>query len=284
MVLQQGLIFAIITLLGWGASKVVVKPAIRSMGPYNALFYEHLFVALALALFSSPFIDLVMPGTGILLLLAGAMIVGALAVYSLFRAFDIGKLSITAPIAQSATIFTVLLSYFIYEEQVSLLQALAIVLLIIGVIMISFRYSDLKRIRVSRAAPGAGFAALTMVGWGLYYFMIKPVVIELGPLLSVVYLEVGILVMIALPLLLGKARVPDRTVCWTFFSGILVALAAWAFNMGIMRAPVSIIHPVANSSVLVTVLLSRLFLKERIETNQKAAIFLIITGLIFISI
>ena len=284
MAITQGIIFGLITMLGWGAAKVIVRPAIRRLGPYNALFYEHIVVALALILISAPFISPFVPGTRILALLAGAIIIGSLAIYSLFRAFDKGKVSVTSPIAQSATIITVVLSYFIYNESLSLLQIFAVILLIIGVIFVSFKYSDIRKLRLKSTVPGAGFAALTMLGWGLYFFMIKPVVVELGPLLSVVYLEVGISVLIAVPLLFRKVRLPDRSVVYTLFSGIAVALAAWSFNMGIQRAPVSIVHPVANSSVLITVLLSAVFLRERIDSNQKIAICLIIAGLVLVSI
>ncbi|MFO8015473.1 MAG: DMT family transporter [Candidatus Woesearchaeota archaeon] len=284
MALAEGIIFGLIAMLGWGASKVIVKPAIRKLGPYNALLYEHIFLALLLVIFSAPFIKPVIPGTRTLVLLISAVIIGSLAIYSLFRAFDIGKVSVTSPIAHSATLITVVLSILFYDESLTTVQMLAVAFLIAGVIMISFRYSDLKKLRLRNTAPGAGFAALTMLGWGIYFFMIKPIVMELGPLLSVVYLETGITIIIAVPLLLKKARLPDRTVYYTIFSGAAVALASWAFNMGIRTAPVSIVYPVANSSVLVTLLLSYIFLKERLESNQRLAIALIIIGLVLVSI
>ncbi|MFC1755406.1 EamA family transporter, partial [Thermoproteota archaeon] len=118
-----------------------------------------------------------------------ALVIGSAAIYFYFRAMHKGKVSLVAPIAHASSLLTVILSFMFYGEKLSTTQYIAVILLIIGVILLSFRYSELKKLKLSkRLIPGAEFALLTMLGWGLYFFLIKPVIVTLGPLLAVLYL------------------------------------------------------------------------------------------------
>lgn len=281
---STSILFGLMAMFFWGISKVIVKPAIKKIGPYYALFYEHLIVAIVLSIFCIPFVDIVIPTGKILMYLIAAIIIGALAIYFFFRSMDQGKVSLSAPIAQSSVILTVILSFIFYGESLSNMQLVAIILLILGVILVSFRYSEIARLDFSRTIPGARLALLTLVGWGIYFFLIKPIVIALGPLLSVWYLETGVSVLIAIPLMFRGLKNPGKAIVYPLFSGTFVALGSLSFNLGIEKMAVSLFYPIVNSSVLVTVLCSWIFLKEKLDINQKIAIFLILLGLILISI
>ena len=281
---NSSILFGLMAMFFWGIAKVIVKPAINRIGPYHALFYEHLVVAIVLSIFCIPFVDFVIPSGKILLLLIAAIIIGALAIYLFFKSIDQGKVSLSTPIAQSSVILTVILSFMFYGEVLSGMQLTAIILLILGVILVSFRYSEIRRLDFSRTIPGAKFALLTLVGWGLYFFLIKPIVVALGPLLSVWYLETGVSVLIAIPLLFKGLKNPGKTMIYPLFSGTFVAIGSLSFNLGIEKMAVSLFYPIVNSSVFITVICSRIFLREKLDINQKIAIFLILIGLVLISI
>ncbi|MFC1732274.1 DMT family transporter [candidate division KSB1 bacterium] len=287
---MEGIIFGLAAMFFWGISKVILKPALTRIGPYPALVYQYLVTSVFLILVSIPLVDLVKPSKAILPNFIAALFIGAAAIYFYFRALHKGKVSLVSPIAHSSVLITVILSYIFYREILQGKNMIAVILLIIGVVVISFRYSEIKKLRMSKTIVlGAEFAFLTMLGWGLYFFLIKPIVVELGALLAVLYLELGITFLILLPFIFGiikkkKLISPGTAKPYLLFAGITVALGSLSFNYGIEKAAVSIIYPVANSALLITVIGSYIFLKERVETNQYIATFIILLGLVLVSI
>lgn len=284
MALAEGILFGLIVMFLWSFTKVVVKPAITKIGPYYSLFYEHLIVAAALAIFIMPSTGLAIPSQKMILLILISALVGAFSIYFMFRAIGEGKVSVVSPIMQSSSVVTVFLAFLIYKEPVSADKIMFIIMLIFGIILLSFRYSDIRKMHISKAVPGIGFALLSMVGGGIYYLLVKPVVMDLGPMLSTLYLEACISLVIAVPLIWKGIKNPGKAVIYTFFSGSAVAAASLLFNKGIEVAPLSIIYPLASSYPVLTAVWSYIFLKERIELNQKIAILIIIASIIMIAI
>ncbi|PIN86602.1 hypothetical protein COV19_03730 [Candidatus Woesearchaeota archaeon CG10_big_fil_rev_8_21_14_0_10_44_13] len=290
MALTTGIIFGLLVMFFWGISKVIINPAIKRIGPCYALFYEQVFVVLPLIIFSLFYTKMYIPSQGTMIRITIAVIAGAIPIYFYFKAMEIGKVSLVTPIANSASIITVFLSYLLYKEVLATPQIAAVMLLIAGVLLISFRYSELKRLKFSRTTiPGAKFAFITMVGWGIYFFLIKPIILEIGPLLSAVYLETGIFLIISLAFIFKSMK--SRSIegfngvgIYVFFGGLTTAAGSLFFNLAVEKSAVSLIYPLANSSLLITAIASYIFLKERIELNQKIAIFLILLGIILISV
>jgi drug/metabolite transporter (DMT)-like permease len=74
---------------------------------------------------------------------------------------------------------------------------------------------------------------------------------------------------------------------WIHFlsSGVVgIALSGILFGICIVRFPVSVVAPITASSPFMTVLLSRIFLKERLSRVQSAGIALVIAGSISVSL
>lgn len=290
MALTIGIIFGLLSMFFYGIEKVIIKKPIDKIGPYFSLIYQQIFVSIILLAFACFIGKLSFPGKGILFLILFAAFVGFFGIYYLYKGIGVGKLSIVLPIANSFPILTVLLSYYFYREKLGINQIAAIIIIFIGMLVISFRYSEIRRIKLTkRIFPGVGYAFVTFLCWGLYFFLIKPVVLALNPITATAYLETSIL-LFGLLFFWGKTKgdwimfSSKGTLFYCFLAGIGVAFGALFFNLGIKNEPVSIITPIANSSLLVSVLASRIFLKERIELNQKIAIFLILAGIILISI
>ncbi|HLC98678.1 MAG TPA: DMT family transporter [Candidatus Nanoarchaeia archaeon] len=284
MAIENGILFGLLVVVLWGFAKIPAKKAMGIIGPYYALFYEHLVVALVVVLGAFPFIDFAIPSRDIMLTIIAAAVIGAFGIYFLFRGMHDGKVSIVSPIAHSSAIITVLLAYIIYDEKMTLIKWVSVALLITGTMLISFKYSSLRKLRLSGVLPGVKYAFLAMILWGAFFFAIKPIVVSLGPLLAAVYVEVGVSALIAVPLIFKGLRSPGKATKYFVASGTAVAAASILFNAAIERSAVSLIYPLASSSPLITVILSYFLLEERIETNQKIAILLIIPGIIMASL
>ena len=65
--------------------------------------------------------------------------------------------------------------------------------------------------------------------------------------------------------------------------GVLEVIAFFAYGSGITSEFTAIVAPVSAAFPAVTILLARIFLKERLEINQKTGIFSILAGLVLIS-
>ncbi|MDL2264561.1 EamA family transporter [Synergistaceae bacterium OttesenSCG-928-I11] len=74
---------------------------------------------------------------------------------------------------------------------------------------------------------------------------------------------------------------------WLAFIGngtVGVALGGVAFAMCIRVLPVSVVTPITASSPFITVLLARVFMKEKLTATQGAGIALVIAGSIAVSL
>jgi drug/metabolite transporter (DMT)-like permease len=67
-------------------------------------------------------------------------------------------------------------------------------------------------------------------------------------------------------------------------AGVLAAIASVSFNLGISMELVAIVAPVSTCSMIVTVILSKIFLKEKVEPNQIIAIFMIFGGILLLAL
>lgn len=69
-----------------------------------------------------------------------------------------------------------------------------------------------------------------------------------------------------------------------FFTALFETLGFLAYASGILTSMVSLVTPIASASPAVTLLLARIFYKEKLEFNQKTGALLILAGIITLSI
>jgi uncharacterized membrane protein len=271
--------------LFWGISKIFIKKPIITIGHENSLVYSYIFVSFPLLAYLFVTNRFIMPAGNALYLLLLTGLVGAIAIYALFEGFEIGKVSILYTVAHTSIIITLLLSFIFYSERLTNLQWLSVIILITGVALISLKWSEIKHIRHPKFVKGFKYAAMTAIGWGIFFFFMKKNVASLGPIAASAYAETLIFLFLALFVILrGNLKHPGKSIYPCFVTGVATALGSMFFALAVSTEAVSIIYPITNASVLVTALGSYIFLKERLEHNQKLAIFIILLGLILISL
>jgi drug/metabolite transporter (DMT)-like permease len=80
-------------------------------------------------------------------------------------------------------------------------------------------------------------------------------------------------------------KLPLSTWIYLLSSGVIgIALSGILFGVCIIRFPVSVVTPITASSPFMTVILSRIFLKEHLSRVQSAGIALVIAGSISVSL
>ena len=274
-------------MLGWGLHKVFAKKLIQRIGPYSGLVYTNSFlvsVVVIYCLFTGTF---AVPSLKIFILIIVLALLGALGVASFYKSMDIGKLSVVVPVANVYSALIVVFALVFFRERMAVLQFAAILLAIAGTLLISFKFSELKRLNLKNAQKGVHYAIFTALMWGIIFFMMKIIVDELGIFVASLYFESFVLLFILLPALFGIKKIKRMRKEDAYFflgSGILVTIGALAYNAGIKLELVSIVGPLSAASLMVAVLASWLFLKEKIDINQKIAVAMIFAAVILLAL
>lgn len=287
MSLSTGVLFGLLVMIGWGVHKLFAKKLINRIGSYSGLIYTNSTIVALVVLYCLITGTFAVPTSNTILLILIISVLGAFGVFFLYKAMEIGKLSIVVPVSHSYSALIVLLAFIFFGERLNALQLTAIILTIIGTLLISFKYSELKKIKLKYASKGVPYAIATTLLWGIVYFLIRLVVDELGPFVTSLYFETIILVLLFLPAVFGfmKLKKPDKKAAQLFlFSGIFAGIGAIAYNAGVKYGLVSIVGPLSGASLMVTVILSYFFLKERIELNQKIAVLMIFAAIVMLAL
>src|SRR5262249_41588353 len=117
-------------------------------------------------------------------LAVGLGLINLLATLGLYRAFEIGMLSIVSPIAASFAGISVLLAHVFGGERLGAMAASGVGLVICGVVLVAVRRDGRVASSVS-AAPGVAAAAAAAVGFGVVFFGLSFVTPQLGSVVPV---------------------------------------------------------------------------------------------------
>ncbi len=204
--------------------------------------------------------------------LVGGVLLGVLnglATLSLYKGFEVGRLSIVSPIASSCPVVSIIFAVLFLGESVTEGRLLGIGLVIVGVILVSVQ-TALEGVS-EKVNRGTVYAIIYMLLGGLLFFALKPVSSVLG-----VFLPVLIMRWVSIPVLTvtflawkQKSRNPIRGAFWFIVSVALFdTFANVIYVFGITVGTVSIVSTVGGMFSAVTVFLAWIFLKERLLRHQ----------------
>lgn len=281
----------------WGVADFCARFGSQRIGAFRTLFFMQLFGFAIMSAYLEPHGGF-MPLTHgwrpwVFAAIAGVLsTVGSLALYYAFR---IGVMSIVAPISSSYPAITVVLA-FLSGERLSAHRLAGLAVIIIGVILAATSFAALKatgnapeehgsHAQLSRGVGWSVFAAIT---FGVMFWFIGFHVVPLtGSAFSVWMIRlstIGTLALLAAPS--RQTLMPPRGSVWWFVAaiGVTDTTAYFANNAGLGTGHVSVVSVLASLYGAVTVLLSWIFLRERLERSQWLGIALIFAGIIFVSL
>jgi drug/metabolite transporter (DMT)-like permease len=286
----MGILLGLLSMLGWGTSDFLAAKSSRKIGYLLTYFWTQV-IALAIALiyffvkFSTADLNNMLQYLVFLLPAGVLFMIGTL---SFYKGFTKGQVSLVSPIGASWAMVTVILSVIFFKEVLEINQIVAIVLIILGIVLVSVNLKELLKIRRFALLGRIKEGLIAMLAWGISLFLMVPASKALGWLVPVVALKFFGLLFLAIFVVFSKQslKINFRLSLLTllFFIGFLDMVAFFGYSLGVRGEYASIIAPVAASFPLITVILARIFLKEKLVLNQAFGIIGIITGLILISI
>ena len=304
--MPSGVALGLATAASWGSADFFARFATRSVGTPRALLgmqaWGAVFVTVLL-LFAHDWGHL-FDGSGwqpwAWGVLAGFINTGAM--FALYRAFEIGKMAVVAPISASYPALTVILS-ILSGEKLSLYRAAGIVAALAGVILVAAGEKSSRVLAVSANGPpspasalanrdpGSGaeilWALAAALGFGILFWLLGLRIIPHTGALAAVWLirltGAGLTVCVALakeiPLRIAGKRTRAQLYSMGFFDTAAFALS----NLGMRIEQVSILSVLGSLYGAVTVALAAIFLRERVAALQWLGIVAIFVGVILMN-
>jgi drug/metabolite transporter (DMT)-like permease len=273
--------------LCWGTADYMSRSQSERVGYYRTVVYSQiitLIVLLALVPVISP--GLAFP-TYPTLALVGAGVLNFVAFNFLYRAFHRGIISVVAPIVYTYPAVTTVLSVALLGTFLSPVRVVAITGIIIGVVLLSTRYSELRASLSGNGRPNLTKGVDLAMGSSLFFGMVYVAIGYSAPLVSVVLpamvlRAVGVAAGFLLAPMLRQQVIPIRGV----FSktmvamGVIEAVGFLAFTYGISSAGGSlpVVAALSGMGGAIAASYGLAFLKERLEPNQVLGLIISLFG------
>jgi len=199
-----------------------------------------------------------------------------------------GTVSLVAPVGASWGIVTAILSIIFLNEVLLGNQILAVILIAIGIILVSIDFGTFKSTKKVNLLIGIKEGIIAMLGWGVSMFLLVFTTDALGWFVPVLFFKIFGIGLLFLYMLkkrsFQKISITKPVILLLVPIGILDIVAFFTYSLGINSLNASMVAPVAASFPVVTIILARIFLKERLSIIQTIGVVGIIAGLVIISL
>jgi drug/metabolite transporter (DMT)-like permease len=289
----MGILLGLLTALSWGGSDFLARFATHRIGTLRTMLYMQFTGFLLLTIFLPWF-----GGRGHLADGSGwqpwawGAIAGALnffATLTLYRSFEIGKLSVVAPISSSYPVLTVLLSV-LSGEHLSAARNFGIASTLLGVVLVAGgeKEPDADDAEgTQRSGKGIGLALCSAVGFGFLFWLLGTRIVPVTGATQTVWL-IRLTSSALTAVLILAARKPiqpptDRVAGWILGMGLTDTGAFVMNNFGMRVEQVAVVSVLASLYGAVTVGLAAIFLREQVSRWQWLGILTIFAGIFLIS-
>ncbi len=289
----MGILLGLLTALTWGGADFIARFATHRIGALRSMLYMQL-IGLLLLTISLPRLG----GWGHLAdgsgwqpwawgFLAGCL--NALPGLALYRAFEIGKMAVVAPLSASYPALTLVLSWM-SGERLSAVRIAGISCTLVGVVVVAGGEKtpdENDAAAVQRSGRGIGWAIFAAVGFAVLFWLLGIRIIpRVGAIQTVWIIRLTSSVLIASAILFSKQPMPlPRTeVRWMVLGmGVFDTGAFVLSNLGMKMEQVAVISVLGSLYGAVTVGLAAIFLREHVSRWQWMGIVTIFLGIFLIS-
>ncbi|HEY2109081.1 MAG TPA: DMT family transporter [Candidatus Acidoferrales bacterium] len=313
MQLSLAIILGLTGAVCWGGADFAARFASRRVGAYRTLFFMQFFGFVALSVylkFRGGFFEGVALGWHPWALATLAGVINMVASLSLYYSFQIGVMSIVAPVSSAYPALTVALA-IASGERITALRGVGLAVTLVGVILAATTFTpsaanpvdeglanetagkesaakETTAKETAHLSKGVVWALLAALGFGvLFWFLGFYVVPAVGPTISVWVIRLtsfSVLAAAAFPTR-QSLKLPSGRVWWLLAAvGFLDTAAFVANNAGLSTGQVSVVSVLASLYGAVTVLFAWIFLREKLERTQWLGIILIFAGIVLVSL
>jgi drug/metabolite transporter (DMT)-like permease len=211
-------------------------------------------------------------------LAACAGLAGAVGLGALFRGMAVGAMAVVAPISSAAAVIPVVAG-LVAGDRPSALQLAGMAVVLAGVTLVSREPGTVER----RLAAGVPLALLAALGFGLYFLLMDPASDD-GALWAVLVARSAATLAataVALALRSGLPRAGDLPLLAAV--GLFDASANAMLAVALTKGLVGLVAVLSSLYPVVTVLLARSVLGERVAPTQRTGVVLALGGVAVIA-
>lgn len=206
--------------------------------------------------------------------------------FTYFRALSIGDVNKVAPVDRSSTILSVIIAVFLFQETKLLqLKIVGTLVLAVGIILMV----DFKNMKKTNDNKWLSYAILSSVFTALTAVLAK-IGVEGVPsnLATAIRTTVVLGISWIFVFLKGKGNLVKKVGFaqgkWLLVSGFTIGLSWLCYYYAIQQGVLSIVVPIDKMSLVVAVLGSTIFFKEKLSTKSAIGLSLMVIGTIIITI
>ena len=271
MLINMGVVFALVALFGWGFGDFFIQKSTREMGWYKALFTIGIAGFVGLMPFALK--DISRIGNGYTFPLIALSVIILIYAWALFEALRKGKLSVVESVVAIDLPFTVSLAFLFGGESITLAQGLLFGLICVGIVLAAtkeFSHFKSKRTYLEKgvllAFLGSFFSALTNFYIGSFSHVLPPLLI-IWFTHSMLALICGVYISVKGEWREFKKEVLDKPL-GTFATAAFDNVAWVGYASATSLIPTSLAITMSESYIVVAALLGWLFGHERLRRHQ----------------
>jgi len=274
----QAIVLALGASLSWGLADFFGPLQGRKLGVLRTLVYVEIAGLLVIALIVA--VRGAGPQSAVALLAIPAAISGTLGLFAYYRGIAVGAISIVAPIAGVSAVVPVIVG-IASGESPSGLQLTGIGCALIGVFLAA---REPRQGGETKLAVGVGLAILAAIGFGGYFpFMHAAGNADYWWASLIFRLASTGVILVAVAVQRPALGVPARILPWLALIGFGDMFGNLLYAAASTSGLVSVTSVLASLYPIVTVVLARIVLSERVARSQEAGIGLTLAGVVLIS-
>ena len=279
----QSVLFGLAFAAGIGVSDVISTSLTRTLGVLRTVFLLQLFGVAGMSVFALLTGQLESIDASDLLLMAGLTVLVVFFYLGFYRALQLGPIALVGPIVAAHSAVVVLLAVIFLGERISEWQIVAIAATVCGVAIASV---DVQALRSGRAVVGLGvtLAIGVSIAAGFWQFAIAAMSREMGWFAPVFLTRLFMVFMLAPVVVIRREQLwtglDKRLAVAIVAVAVLETLSLLAFTRGSEIGIVSIVAAASTAYPIIPIIGGIVLFKERLGTLQFAGLFVVILGLL----
>lgn len=275
------IIYALAAALFSGLTSVFAKTGIKDINSLFATFLRTIIISLFLfiiVLIKNDLSDLFLLNKKTILFLILSGISNTLLWICYFKALDIGTVSKVTPVDKTSIILTLILSTIFLNEQITITKIISIILILLGTFL-TIKKDD----KNNNNNKWIIYAVLTAIFTSTTTILSK-IGIENTNTTLITFLRTLIVLIILMIIVIIKKKynflktIKSKSWIFIILSGLSTSLSWLFYFKALSLGEASIVFPIEKLSLVVSILISVPFLKEKINKKQTIGIIIIIIG------
>ena len=275
------IIYALLASVFSGLTSVFAKTGIKNTDSILATFLRTIVISifiLLIVIFKENINDIFLLDKKTLLFLILSGISNTLLWICYFKALDLGTVSKVTPVDKTSIVLTLILSSLFLNEKITTIKIISIVFILLGTFL-----TIKKESKDSKDNRWILYAILTAVFTSTTTILSK-IGIENTNTTLITFLRTVVVLIILTTITLFKKKykyikdIKKRSWLFIILSGLSTSLSWLFYFKALALGEASIVFPIEKLSLVVSILISIIFLKEKVSKKQITGIIIIIIG------